>query len=159
MPGLSRQIVEHQLLIKSGFRSFKHRPRSFRPDLLPMIKDEIHRLLETNFIRPCRYTECVFNIVLVEESCKLRVCIDFHNLNRATPKDEYPMPIADMLINNASVNRIISFLDGNVGYNQIFTTKEDSSKTTFIYPDFIGLFEWIVMTYDLKMPVPLIKEL
>jgi hypothetical protein len=54
-----------------------------------------------------------------KESGKLRVCIDFCNLNRATPKDEYPMPIADMLINNASGNRTISFLDGNTGYNQI----------------------------------------
>jgi hypothetical protein len=44
----------------------------------------------------------------------------FHNLNKATPKDEYPMPIANMLINNAFGHRVISFLDGNVGYNQIF---------------------------------------
>jgi hypothetical protein len=48
-----------------------------------------------------------------KESCKLRVCIDFRNLNRATPKDEYHMPIADVLINNASGNIIISFIDGN----------------------------------------------
>ena len=41
---------------------------------------------------------------------KIRVCIDFRNLNKATPKDEYPMPIADMLINNASGHRVISFL-------------------------------------------------
>jgi hypothetical protein len=54
-----------------------------------------------------------------KEFGKLRVCIDFHNFNRETPKDEYPMPIADTLINNVSGNRIISFLDGNVGYNQI----------------------------------------
>jgi hypothetical protein len=50
-------------------------------------------------------------------SDKLRVCIDFCNVNRATLKDEYPMPISDMLINNASGNRIISFLDDNTGYN------------------------------------------
>jgi hypothetical protein len=52
-----------------------------------------------------------------KEFGKFRVCIDFHNLNRATSKNEYPMPIVDMLINNASGNRIISFLDGNAGYN------------------------------------------
>jgi hypothetical protein len=89
--------------------------------------------------------------VLVEKkSSKLRVCIDFRNLNRATPKDEYPMPIADTLINNASGNRIISFLDGNAGYNQIFMAEEDASKTAFICPGFIGLFEWVVMTFGLK---------
>jgi hypothetical protein len=53
-----------------------------------------------------------------KESGKFRVCIDFRNLNRETPKDEYPMPIADMLINNASGNRIIIFVDGNARYNQ-----------------------------------------
>jgi hypothetical protein len=113
---------------------------------------EIYRLLEANFIRPYRYAEWVYNIVLVEkkESGKLRVCIDFRNLNRATPKDEYPMPIADTLINNASGNRIISFLDGNVRYNQIFMAEEDVSKTAFICPGFIGLFEWVVMTFGLK---------
>jgi hypothetical protein len=71
-------------------------------------------------------------------------------LNRATPKDEYLMPIADTLINNASENRIVSFLDGNVGYNQIFMAEEDASKTTFICIGFIGLFEWVVMTFGLK---------
>jgi hypothetical protein len=90
--------------------------------------------------------------VLVEkkESGKLRVCIDFCNLNRATPKDEYHMPIADMLINNASGNRTISFLDGNTGYNQILMVEEDMSKMAFLCLGFIGLFEWLVMTFGLK---------
>jgi hypothetical protein len=99
MPGLSHEIIEHRMPIKSGFRPFKQKARTFRLDLLPRIKDEIHRLLEANFIRPCRYAEWVSNIVSVEkESGKLRVCIDFRNLNRATPKDEYPMSIADTLL-------------------------------------------------------------
>jgi hypothetical protein len=55
-----------------------------------------------------------------------------------------------MLIKNASENRIISFLDGNVGYNQIFMAKEDASKTTFICSGFIGLFERVVMTFNFK---------
>jgi hypothetical protein len=72
---------------------------------------------------------------------KIRVCIDFCNLNKATPKDEYPMPIVDMLINNASGHRVISFLDDNASYNQIFMAEEHMSKTAFCYLSFIDLFE------------------
>ena len=60
------------------------------------------------------------------------------------------MPIADMLINEASGHRVISFLDGNAGYNQIFMAEEDTSKTAFVCPRFVGLFEWVVMTFGLK---------
>ena len=81
---------------------------------------------------------------------KIRICIDFRNLNRATPKDEYPMPIADMLINDASEHKVISFLDGNAGYNKIFMAVEDMAKTAFRCPGFVGLFEWVVMTFGLK---------
>ena len=116
------------------------------------IKEEINRLLEAEFIRSCRYAEWISNIVPVEKKDlgKIRACIDFKNLNKATPKDEYPMPIADMLINEASEHRVISFLDGNAGYNQIFIVEEDTSKIAFRYPGFVGLFEWVVMTFGLK---------
>jgi hypothetical protein len=67
-----------------------------------------------------------------------------------TPKDEYPMAIADMLINNTFGYRVISFLYGNDGYNQIFMIGEDMSKTAFHYPGFMSLFEWVVMTFGLK---------
>jgi hypothetical protein len=108
--------------------------------------------LQAGFIQPCRYAEWVSNIAPVEkkDSRKIRVCIDFRDLNRPTPKDEYPMPIADMLINEASGHRLISFLDGNAGYNKIFMAKEDISKTAFICLGFVGLFEWVVMTFGLK---------
>jgi hypothetical protein len=81
---------------------------------------------------------------------KLHVYIDSRDLNKATPKDEYPMPIADFLVNCASGHRVLSFLDGNAGYNQIFIAEEDISKMAFICPGFVGLFEWVVMTFGLK---------
>jgi hypothetical protein len=76
--------------------------------------------------------------------------VDFRNHNRATPKDEYPMPVAEMLINAAAGNKILSFMDGNVGYNQIFMAPEDIHKTAFRVPSAIGLFEYVVMTFGLK---------
>jgi hypothetical protein len=66
-----------------------------------------------------------------KDTGKIRVCIDFRNLNKATTKDNYPMPIVDMLINNASGHRVIIFLDGNIGYNQIFMAEVDRSKMAF----------------------------
>jgi hypothetical protein len=60
------------------------------------------------------------------------------------------MPTADLLIDSALGNKVISILDGNVAYEQIFVAKEDVSKTAFRYPGFIGLFKWVVMTFGLK---------
>jgi hypothetical protein len=85
-----------------------------------------------------------------KNTSKIRVCIDFRNLNKTTLKDEYPMPIADMLINNASGHQVISFLDGNASYNLIFMAQENMSKMAFRYPGFISLFEWVVMSFGLK---------
>jgi hypothetical protein len=122
MPSLSRDLVEHRLPIKAGFKPYKQHARRFNPIMYDRIKEEINCLLDAGFIRSCRYADWISNIVPIEkkDSGKIRVCIDFRDLNKATPKDEYPMPIADMLINEASGHRVISFLDGNAGYNQMF---------------------------------------
>jgi hypothetical protein len=153
MSGLSCELVEHALPIMPGFRTYMQPPRNYNPELMDRIKEEIEQLLKAYFIRPCRYADWVSNIVPVEKkgSGKIRVCMDFWDLNRATPKDEYLMPIAEAMINRASGNKMISFLDGNAGYNQIFMARDDISKTTFQCLGFIGLFEWIVMTFGLKM--------
>jgi hypothetical protein len=109
-------------------------------------------LLQARFIQPCRYADWVSNIVPVEKknTGKIQICMDFRNLNRATPKDEYPMPIADLLVDSASGNKVISFLDGNAGYNQIFMAKEDVSKTVLRCLGFVGLFEWVIMSFVSK---------
>ena len=64
--------------------------------------------------------------------------------------DGYPMPVADMLVDAAVGYKVISFMDGNAGYNKIFISEEDIQKTTFRCPGHVGLFEWIVMTFGLK---------
>jgi hypothetical protein len=116
------------------------------------VKEEVDRLLQVKFIWPCHYANWVSNIVQVEKknTGKIRICVDFRNLNRATPKDVCLMPSTDLLIDSASGNKMISFLDGNADYNQIIMAKEDVSKTVFCCPGFVGLFEWVVMTFGLK---------
>ena len=96
MPGLSRDLVEHRLPTKAGFRPHKQSARRFNPIMYDRIIEEINHLLDAGFIRSCRYAEWISKIVPVEkkDSGKIRVCIDFRDLNKATPKTEYPMPIA-----------------------------------------------------------------
>ena len=151
MPGLDRSIVKHRLPIKPGYQPFKQAPRRFNLNVLDDIKKETKRLLEAKFIRPCQYAEWISNVVpMYKKNVKLRVCIDFRDMNKATPMDGYPMLIVDMLVDVAAGHKVISFMDGNAGYNQIFMAKEDIGKTGFRCPGTIGLFEWVVMTFGLK---------
>jgi hypothetical protein len=150
-PGLDRSIVEHRLPLKKGFRPFQQRARQMRTEVLEEVKKEIEKMLEAGFIRPCRYAEWISSIVPVKKKDgRWRVCVDFRDLNRATPKDEYPMPVAETLINAAAGNKILSFMDGNAGYNKIFMAPEDIHKTAFRVPSAVGLFEYVVMTFGLK---------
>jgi hypothetical protein len=109
MPRLGRDLVEHTLLIKKGFRPWKQPARNYNPDLLVKINAEVEQLLEAGFIRICRYAEWISNIVPVEKknTGKIRVCVDFCDVNRATPKDEYSMPVAEDLIDKASGHKMI----------------------------------------------------
>jgi hypothetical protein len=122
-----------------------------KAEILVEVKKEIQKMLDAGFIRTCRYAEWISNVVPVEKKDgRWRVAIDFRNLNSATPKDEYPMPVAETLINAAAGHKILSFMDGNAGYNQIFMAPEDIHKTAFRVPGSVGLFEYVVMTFGLK---------
>ena len=85
-----------------------------------------------------------------EEKWQLRICVDFRNLNNATPKDEYPMPMANLLVDRVAGYQILSMMDGHSSYNQIFIAEEDMHKTAFRCPGSIETFEWIVMPFGFK---------
>ncbi|VVA40509.1 PREDICTED: retrotransposon unclassified, partial [Prunus dulcis] len=76
------------------------------------------------FIRPAIYADWLANIVpvLKRKTGAVRICVDYRNLNEASPKDEYPMPMADMLIDGAAHNQMLSFMDGNAGKIQPFSS-------------------------------------
>jgi hypothetical protein len=151
MPGLDRNIVEHRLPLKNGFWPFQQRARQMKAEVLVEVKKEVEKMLEAGFIRPCRYAEWISSVVPVQKKDgRLLVCVDFRDLNRATPKDEYPMPVVETLINATAGHKILSFMDGNAGYNQIFMASEDVNKTAFRVPRAVGLFEYVVMTFGLK---------
>ena len=75
-------------------------------------------MYEAKFIRQCRYADWIWNIVpVLKKNGKLRVCIDFRDLNNATPMDGYPIPVADLLVDATLGHMAICFMDGNAGYN------------------------------------------
>nr|KYP72862.1 Transposon Ty3-G Gag-Pol polyprotein [Cajanus cajan] len=151
MPGLDRELVEHRLPMIPGKKPVKQSPRRFAPEVIEKIKGEIERLLKAKFIRTSRYPDWISNIVpVIKKNGKLRVCIDFRDLNMATPKDEYPMPIAENMIDAAADNEIMSLLDGYSGYNQIYIAANDVSKTAFRCPGALGVYEWVMMPFGLK---------
>ena len=80
----------------------------------------------------------------MKKNVKLRVCVDFRDLNPATPKDMYLMPIADMLVDSTANNELLFFMDGFSGHNQILIVVDDISKTAFKCPGSLGAFEWLV---------------
>jgi hypothetical protein len=89
MPGLDRSIVEHRLPLKSGFRPFQQRARQMKAEVLVEVKKEVEKMLEAGFIRTCRYAEWISSVMPVQKKDgRWRVCVDFRDLNRATPKDE-----------------------------------------------------------------------
>jgi hypothetical protein len=141
MPGLDHSIVEHRVPIKLGYKPYKQPPRKiYKDEVLADVKKRVERSIEANFIPPCRYAEWISNIVLVyKKNGIMRVCIDFRDLNRATPMDGYPMPVADLLVDATAGHKVISFMDGNAGYNWIFMAVEDVAKTAFSCRGHIGL--------------------
>ncbi|KAL6338310.1 hypothetical protein AAG906_018654 [Vitis piasezkii] len=63
---------------------------------------------------------------------KVRVCVDFRDLNKASPKDDFPLPHINMLVDSTTIHSMLSFMDGFFGYNPILMTPKDMEKTSFI---------------------------
>jgi len=62
------------------------------------------------------------------------MCVDFRDLNKASPNDDFPLPHYDILVDNTAKHALLSFMDGFPGYNQIKMAPEDMEKTSFITP-------------------------
>ncbi|KAM1369313.1 hypothetical protein ACFX2F_039920 [Malus domestica] len=152
MPGLDSALVEHRMPIKKGYKPVKQAPRRMSKEIEEKVKEEIERLVKAGFIRPAKYVEWLANIVPVLKAVTkaVRCYVDYRNINGATPKDEYPMPMADLSIDAVAKHKVLSFMDGNAGYNQIKMAPEDIHKTAFRCPDHVGAYEYLVMPFGLK---------
>ena len=79
---------------------------------------------------------------------KWRIYVDFTDLNKACPKDSYPLPRTDTLVDSMARNQLLSFMDAFSGYNQIKMEEADQEKTSFVTSQ--GLFCYKVMSFGLK---------
>ena len=101
------------------------------------------------FLVVTSYPQWVANIVLVpKKDGKVRMCVDYRDLNRASPKDDFPLPHIDILVDNTTQHKVFSFMDGFSGYNQIKMAPEDMEKTTFVTQWFTFCYK--VMSFGQK---------
>ncbi|KAK1605600.1 hypothetical protein QYE76_029273 [Lolium multiflorum] len=132
---LDRSIIEHRLPLKKGFRPFQQRARQMRAKFWKKSRKRSRRCWPPGSSGHAGMLRVDLQYRSVEKKDgRWRVAIDFRDLNRATSKDEYPMPVAETLINAAAGHKVLSFMDGNAGYNQIFMAPEDIHKTAFRVP-------------------------
>uniref|UniRef100_A0A2N9GGD3 Reverse transcriptase domain-containing protein n=1 Tax=Fagus sylvatica TaxID=28930 RepID=A0A2N9GGD3_FAGSY len=149
MPGIDPKLVAHSLNVEPGTRPVVQPMRTFHPEVEAQITQEVKKLLSAGFIKPIQHPRWLSNIVPVKKkNGQIRCCVDFRNLNKACPKDEFPLPNMDLLIDSAAGHAMFSFMDGFSGYNQIFMSPKDAEKTAFRTP--IGNFYYTVMPFGLK---------
>ena len=143
--------MEHLFPIKSEFHPLEQSPRRISKEVELKVNEEIEKLLKAKFIIPTIYVQWLENIVpLMKNNEKLRVCVDFRDLNAATSKDMCVMAIVDILVDSTTNKELLSFMDGFSGYNQILIIVDDISKIAFKCPASLGTFEWLVKPFGLK---------
>jgi hypothetical protein len=149
MPGIDPKIVEHEIITYLDAKPVRQKLRPVNPRKAAAIKAEVEKLLKAGFIYPIHLTEWVSNPVPVDKKQgTIRVCTDFRDLNKACPKDNYPTPFIDQIIDECAGCEAFSFMDGFSGYNQIQIKPEDQHKTAFICP--WGTFAYRKMPFGLK---------
>ncbi|XP_068486780.1 uncharacterized protein [Phaseolus vulgaris] len=112
MPGIDPDFLCHHLSMDATVRPVRQRRRKFNEERRLVVREETQKLLSAGHIREIQYPEWLANVVLVKKANgKWRMCVDFTDLDKACPKDSYPLPSIDALVDSASGCEILSFLD------------------------------------------------
>ncbi|XP_073223495.1 uncharacterized protein [Cicer arietinum] len=128
MPGLDTSIVEHRLPLKPDSSPVKQKLRRMKPDMSLKIREEIQKQFDAGFLAVANYPQWIANIVPVpKKDGKVRMCVDYRDLNKASPKDDFPLPHIDILVDNTARHSLFSFMDDNIDK---FDSR--SQKCTFI---------------------------
>ena len=113
------------------------------------IREEVKKQFDVGFLAVARYLEWFANIVPApKKDLQVQMCMDYRDLNRASPKDNFPLPHINVLVDNTTNFALFSFMDEFSGYNQIKMAPEDMENTTFVTP--WGTFCYKVMSFGLK---------
>ncbi|KAK8978801.1 hypothetical protein V6N11_029169 [Hibiscus sabdariffa] len=141
--------VTPRLPTRPDCKPVQQKLRRMRTDMLLKIREEVQKQLDAGFLKVAKYPEWVANIVSVpKKDGKVRMCVDYRDLNKASPKDNFPLPHIDTLVDNTAGHSWFSFMDGLSGYNQIKMHLEDMEKTTFV--TLWGNLCYKVMPFGLK---------
>src|ERR1043165_2693920 len=147
--GVDPSVAVHKIPTYPEVKSVKHKLRRVKPEWSLKIKEEIAKQLDSGFIELITYTTWLANIVPVpKKDRKIRVCVDYRDLNKACPKDDFSLPHIDLLIDRMTGHEMVSMTDLAVGYNHILMHPPDKEKTAFTT-------EWVnycytVMPFGLK---------
>jgi len=149
MPGIDPTIVVHEIKTYPDAKLVRQLLRQIHPRKATAIKAEVVKLLKAGFIYPIPLTDWVSNIVPInKKQGTIRICIDYRDINRACPKDNYPTPYIDQIIDDCAGSELFSFMDGFSSYNQINILPADQPKTAFICP--WGTFAYCKLPFGLK---------
>ena len=120
MPRIDPNFICHKMALNPRVKSIAQRKRKLGKERQKAMAKETSNLLKAGFIKEVSYTTWLSNVVMVKKaSGKWKMCVHFTDLNKACPKDSYPLPNIDKLIDGASGYRYLCFMDAYSGYNQI----------------------------------------
>ncbi|KAL5565706.1 hypothetical protein UlMin_028870 [Ulmus minor] len=151
MPGIDPDVIVHHLNIDPNFKPIKQKRRTFNAERYMAINTEVDKLLKAGFIEEANYPNWIANVVLVKKANgNWRVCVDFTDLNRACPKDSFPLPRIDQLVDATAGHELLSFMDAYSGYNQIRMHEEDQEHTAFLTNQGLYCYK-ILRRYKMKL--------
>lgn len=149
MPEIDPRVITHRLSVDPTVKPIRQKKRTFAADRNQAIGEEVEKLQKAGFIREVAYPDWMANLVLVKKSNeKWMMCVDFTDLNKTCPKDSFPLPRIDALVDSTSGHALLSFMDAFLSYNQIRIEKGDGEKTSFITNR--GTYCYEVMPFGLK---------
>ena len=149
MGGIDPTVITHRLNVSPSFKPIKQKRRSFSPERQKAINEEVDKLLQANAIREVEYPEWLANVILVKKANdKWRLCIDFIYINRACPKDSFPLPWIDLIVDDMVGHELLSYMDTFSVYNQISMDPNDQEKTSFVTGQ--GTYCYRMMSFGLK---------